>query len=822
MERNYMRPDALVELEFITDTDIQIHWHENFELIFVISGKLKFAIEEDMYQLGKGDIIVVNTNRKHSYMGTKNLVLGRFVISYNKVRELLGLEHVLFWCNSTADRNEAYDALRRIISKVLNQSINRGKRSKLYLNSLYYQMLHILTENFVLTPNDKRYEERVKKSDDRILDIFSFIRNNYRQNISLEDISQQFYLSTTYISKYIKKKCGINFIELLNSVRLSHAMEDMMYSDDSIMKIALENGFANVAAFNKVFKNAFHQTPSQFRRQHKAGREMNRIEDLKRQELIHEKVEQYLQLHPGKEEESEQSGQINIQIDRNTMSSQEWDYCACRMINIGTAIDILNANIQQQILDNQEQMGFLYVRFWDIYNPQLYLDIHSPDGKQNFSRIDDIIDFLVEHQLRPYLELGFKGRRILRTMEKEIIYADDREDFFESEDEMERFYRSLFGHFIRRYGSWEVSGWYFEYWEKPVKLGVKDSNITLRYADLDEKQHENYFRQFNIIARALREQLPEAKIGGAGFPVRVYGKDIFTKLLLCWKGQEQKPDFISLSCYPYSLEKERGDYYEKRLSDLNFVRYGIETAKKSMEEAGFLELPIHVTEYSLSLSSRNVLNDSCLKAAWLLNNAIECMGKTKMLGQFFFTDAFAQARDTDAILFGGNGYLTKDGILKPSYYSIEFLSQLYPTVLEKHSNYLITKNERGSLRFVCHNLKKPNYNYYLMDEDALDIRGISDILNDREYLQIHLSVTGMKDGVYIMKTHVLNSHHGSIQDKWIDMNMESELTRKEMNYIRFSSMSDISIKEVNCVDGCISIDMDLEPNEIRYVHIYRK
>lgn len=202
--------------------------------------------------------------------------------------------------------------------------------------------------------------------------------------------------------------------------------------------------------------------------------------------------------------------------------------------------------------------------------------------------------------------------------------------------------------------------------------------------------------------------------------------------------------------------------------------------------------------------------------------AIDCMGKAELMGQYFYSDAFADACDTGTILFGGNGFLTKDGIPKPGYFAMEFLNQLYPAVQLKHSNYLITKNSRGSLRMVCHNLKKPNAGYYLTDEDALEMKDISHIINDREYLKIRLKIQGAKDGIYIVKTSLVNSHHGSIQDKWIEMNMESDLTRKELNYLRTGSISSISIKEADCRDGCLEIEMDLEPNEIRYVHICRK
>lgn len=131
-----------------------------------------------------------------------------------------------------------------MIAKIFNETLKDGN-DKIYLNSLYYQMLHILTGNFLLTAKDIRYENEKNRTDDRMQEIFAYIRTNYRQNITLNDLAEQLYLSPTYLSKYIKRKCNVNFMELINTVRLGHAMEELMYTDESVMKIAMDNGFAS-------------------------------------------------------------------------------------------------------------------------------------------------------------------------------------------------------------------------------------------------------------------------------------------------------------------------------------------------------------------------------------------------------------------------------------------------------------------------------------------------------------------------------------------------------------------------------------------------
>lgn len=819
MERNYMKNDVLVELDFITERHIAFHSHENFEFLFVISGKLVITIDEEVYQLSPGDMLVVNINRKHSYNGSQDLVMARFLISYIKVRELLGREQILFWCNSTIDYNDAYQKMQKLIVNILNQSMGDQRKNKLYMNSMYYQLLHILSENFLLTEENVQYERENNKNDARIEEIFSYIRANYRQNIMLEDIAKHLYLSPIYVSKYIKQQCGINFMELLNTVRLNRAMEDLMYSDDSVTKIALDNGFASVSAYNKVFKRAYQVTPSEFRRQKRTYREENAVQEQRTKELVRAKVDEYLEKQAGSGEPGGKLLEQTAVIDMEACSEKKWDGYCCRMINAGAARDLMNSIFQEQILSYRPQMGFEYVRFWDIYAPELYIDLHAKKEQQNFSRLNKVTDFLVKNHLKPYIELGFKPIRILKTAQR-AVKEEKREPLFTSVREMEEFYGGLIANFVNRYGSQEVSGWYFEFWE--------DTNVhyytleTYSYKVMAEEGHKQYFQYFSIIAGIFRQCLPQVRIGGGGFPVRLYGENGFAQILTVWKQEKEIPDFISLSCYPYIQEREGDVYYEKRNTDMEFVLHNILLARNAMEKVDFPQVELHVSEYSLSLSNRNTINDSCTKGAFMIYNAISCLGKVKLMGHWLFTDAYADDQDTGMLLFGGCGLLSKDGITKPAYYAVEFLNRLYPWILDENPNYLVTRSERGSIRLVCHNMKRPNYYYYLTDEDGLRIKDMAMIRDDRECLTLHMKFTNIKDGIYSIKKNCLNQNCGSVQDNWKKLNMESDLTMREMEYLKNVSTSAISIREEEAKNGTLEFDIRLEPDEIQYVHILMK
>ncbi len=814
-ERDHLRSDSLVELDFVGGRDVPTHRHENIELLFAVAGEVELAIEGDECRLAAGGIVLVNARHAHGYRATEDAVIARFLISNAKMRELLGTTSVLFWCNSTADRNEAYGSLRRVIAQVLNEVVCNGSDNKLYLSSLYYQLLYMLAENFILSPDDERFVDRAEDGD-RMAQIDAYLRENYRDKVSLQDLADLLYLSPSYVSKYVKQQSGHSFYHLLNSIRLARATEDMLYTDDPITKIALDNGFASVAAFDKVFKEAYGQTPSEFRGTRREASDARGDADGPWRQQVHERVRGYLE-HNDVGPDDAATCRLGVSVKMGDPACGRWNGASNRVMSVGTALDLLGAQVQRQVLEARDELGYEYVRFWGVFDADLYLDVHAPGERRNYGRLDAAIDFLVHNHLKPYVDLGFKSNRILRTT-TEVVRDLGPDSPFGDGQEMERFFSDLFRHFVKRYGSREVRTWYFEYWERPEE-DAKSSG-TLQYALMDDERHRRYFSQFDAVARALRSQLPDARIGGAGFPVRVYGREAFSRILSLWSTFEQLPDFITISCYPYQQEKVGGSYYEKRSSDLGFVRHGIEIAEDAMGLAGLPAIPIHVSEFNLTLSNRNAINDSCLKAAYLVSNAIDCLGKSDFVGHVALTDYTVEERDVGSVLFGGSGLLTSDGIAKPAYSALEYLGRLYPDVQSMGKNLLVTRNPRGSLRLVCHNLKKPNYNYYRVEEDDLDIESMSSIMSDTERLSVSLGVRGLHDGTYTVKTNLVNGNHGGIQERWLDMGTEDP-TAKEMEYLRLSSLGEMFVRRYEVQGGCLDLQWEMEPNEIRYLHIYR-
>lgn len=100
--------------------------------------------------------------------------------------------------------------------------------------------------------------------DERLIEIMNYIQANYL-DVSLDDLSEKFFLSKPYLSKYIREKSGMTFGDIVKKVRMKKARALLKSSSMTVENIALSVGYQNVEHFNRLFKKAYNMTPVQFR-----------------------------------------------------------------------------------------------------------------------------------------------------------------------------------------------------------------------------------------------------------------------------------------------------------------------------------------------------------------------------------------------------------------------------------------------------------------------------------------------------------------------------------------------------------------------------
>lgn len=113
-------------------------------------------------------------------------------------------------------------------------------------------------------------EMRDKKEDIRnyvILKAINYIKEHYKENISLEQVAQYLELTPEYLSTLFNREVGINFTTFLKRFRISQAKRLLRGSDMKIYEIALETGYRDPKYFNRVFKEETGFSPGDYRQQ---------------------------------------------------------------------------------------------------------------------------------------------------------------------------------------------------------------------------------------------------------------------------------------------------------------------------------------------------------------------------------------------------------------------------------------------------------------------------------------------------------------------------------------------------------------------------
>jgi len=100
---------------------------------------------------------------------------------------------------------------------------------------------------------------------DIILNTISYIRNNYMNKITMNDIAKNADLSVSYIGRIFKKEMGYSLVTFLNKVRIDNAKILLLENNIPLVEIAYLCGFEDQTYFNKVFKKMTGITPGKFR-----------------------------------------------------------------------------------------------------------------------------------------------------------------------------------------------------------------------------------------------------------------------------------------------------------------------------------------------------------------------------------------------------------------------------------------------------------------------------------------------------------------------------------------------------------------------------
>lgn len=151
-----------------------------------------------------------------------------------------------------------------------NGGINYGfLYRKDYLSEIHNSNTYDQIRNWWLnkiTDITKHMANRKKKQSENIVSKATcYMEENYRKDISLDEVSREVNINPYYFSKRFKEETGVNFIDYLTGIRIKKAKELLENPALSIKEICTMSGYSDPNYFSRIFKKIENITPSDYR-----------------------------------------------------------------------------------------------------------------------------------------------------------------------------------------------------------------------------------------------------------------------------------------------------------------------------------------------------------------------------------------------------------------------------------------------------------------------------------------------------------------------------------------------------------------------------
>lgn len=160
-----------------------------------------------------------------------------------------------------AEFSYAKQAISCGVHEYLVKSDIRQKELKELLGNIYQNMQN----NNPVSENQNHIEEKENKYSKSIKKAMEYIELNYKEHISLSNISKYVYLSSEYFSRLFKEEVGENFSTYLTIYRMKKAEFLIKNTDMKISQISNEVGYTNSGYFSKTYKKYKGVSPDEDR-----------------------------------------------------------------------------------------------------------------------------------------------------------------------------------------------------------------------------------------------------------------------------------------------------------------------------------------------------------------------------------------------------------------------------------------------------------------------------------------------------------------------------------------------------------------------------
>lgn len=262
---------------FITE-DIQFppHWHDEVEMIYVLDGRLKVGVNNEIYELESRDILLIGGRDVHYFMPQQywsKIAVIQFGISifdaFSIMMQDKKFSRLLFGNSKKLGNNKdvaIHKSMEEQILLLMQEYRNKQDGYQIALKARLYDLLVILIRKVPMEEYSLREKNKLESRLERLGKVFEYVEAHYEREISLEEIARVANFSTYHFARFFREATGMTFGQYLSNFRIKKAEWHLANSDESITQLAFKSGFNSVKTFNRVFKSLKGCSPSQYKK----------------------------------------------------------------------------------------------------------------------------------------------------------------------------------------------------------------------------------------------------------------------------------------------------------------------------------------------------------------------------------------------------------------------------------------------------------------------------------------------------------------------------------------------------------------------------
>lgn len=253
-----------IHVDYSHHTRVLHNHNDRCELLFVRNGASRYVIENQVYPIKKGDMVITNCGVLHDDLLDKHDNVAYYSLGIDHL-QIPGLpENYLVAPDvkpviPTGEQYNVFNSLFRSIYELL-VSNDVGVEE-----TCHHLMMSVLSLVLKLARSTDVSQEQQEQSS-LTLDIRQYLDENYMNDLSLQSISEVFHISTYYLAHVFKDETGYSPMNYIIRRRIGEAQTLLISTKATITEIAGRVGFSNPNNFNIQFQKQVGLSPRQYRK----------------------------------------------------------------------------------------------------------------------------------------------------------------------------------------------------------------------------------------------------------------------------------------------------------------------------------------------------------------------------------------------------------------------------------------------------------------------------------------------------------------------------------------------------------------------------